>query len=139
MKSTNSGRSNHNWKGNKVGYNALHEWVRGRLKVERKCLRQNEACKGIIELSNFSGKYKRDLSDWQYLCQKHHREYDKTNKTKKKWNMVGVVIYIPLEMYEELRTRAFNERTSISKIIREAVKSWNKKTKSKRSGPEPLA
>jgi len=30
-----------------------------------------------IEWSNISGNYSRDRVDWQRLCSKHHKEYDK--------------------------------------------------------------
>ena len=65
-----------NWKGNKVGKAALHNWVERQLGKPMKC----EHCKTTkakkYEWSNISQKYKRDLKDWQRLCTKCHSKYD---------------------------------------------------------------
>jgi len=64
------------WKGDDVGYDALHEWVERKLGKNKKC----DLCGTIIakrfDWSNKSGKYKRDLNDWQRLCVKCHIKYD---------------------------------------------------------------
>lgn len=59
------------WKGSKVGYTALHQWVRNRVSSDNHC----QKCGNFYErldLANISGLYKRDLSDWEYLCRKCH-------------------------------------------------------------------
>jgi hypothetical protein len=68
-----------NWKGDKVGYEALHRWVsshKGKPKVCEHC--------GVVETNNYkihwankSHKYFRDLNDWLRLCAKCHKKYDK--------------------------------------------------------------
>lgn len=65
---------NPNWKGNNVGYAALHEWVKNRLPKPASC----ENCHAIEphDLHNRSGKYLRDLSDWEWLCRKCHMKKD---------------------------------------------------------------
>ena len=63
------------WKGDGVGYFALHSWVYRKLGKPTNC----EFCKITntrLELANISGKYKRNLDDWKYLCVKCHRKYD---------------------------------------------------------------
>ena len=64
------------YKGDKVGYVGLHDWVQSRLGKPRKC----EHCKTEkakkFEWANISRKYKRDLSDWIRLCTSCHRLYD---------------------------------------------------------------
>jgi len=73
----------HNWKGDDVGYKALHDWVKRRLGTPTKC----EHCKYQteaplkIQWANLSGDYKRELGDWMPLCVKCHRAYD-TWKTR---------------------------------------------------------
>ena len=65
---------NGQWKGDKVGYTALHNYVKRRLKrpiICQKCLKISR-----VDLANISGKYKRDLSDWEWLCRKCHMEKD---------------------------------------------------------------
>jgi len=70
------------WKGDNVGYFALHDWVKRRLKKPKNC----EFCKKekILDLASKSRKYKRDLDDWLWLCRKCHIQYDKSPKSTKK-------------------------------------------------------
>lgn len=73
-----TGPKNVNWKGGKVGYDALHDWVERKLGKPHKC----ENC-GRTDLkhrqyhwANISGKYKRKISDWIRLCVRCHKIYD---------------------------------------------------------------
>lgn len=72
---TVSEQKNHNWKGDGVGYFALHQWVYRRLGKAMEC----EVCTSTVRVqwANKSGLYKRDLGDWLELCQKCHSRYDK--------------------------------------------------------------
>lgn len=68
------GEKNTKWKGDDVGYGALHTWIERRLgKADHCCL-----CSGIkakkFYWHNISLEYKRDLSDWQSLCPSCHRK-----------------------------------------------------------------
>ena len=69
------------WKGDNVGYNALHKWVGNKLGTPNAC----ESCEktGLtghkIHWANKSKKYLRDVNDWLRLCAKCHMKYDKTN------------------------------------------------------------
>jgi len=66
------------WKGDNVGYRALHRWVEGQLGKPDGC----EECgrTGLtarkIHWANMSHQYKRDISDWKRLCVKCHKQYD---------------------------------------------------------------
>lgn len=67
------------WKGDSVGYGALHDWIRKHLGTPKFC----EEC-GNRSLrhrqyhwANISGKYIRDLNDWRRLCVKCHSKLDK--------------------------------------------------------------
>lgn len=68
------GAKNPKWMGDKVGYSGLHYWVRSRLPKTKLC----ESCKKFPphDLANISQKYKRDLSDWEWLCRKCHMMKD---------------------------------------------------------------
>lgn len=72
------GEQHGNWKGDKVGYVALHMWVARHLGKPDTC----EYCgrtglKGRqIHWANKSGKYCRDLTDWLRLCVPCHSAYD---------------------------------------------------------------
>lgn len=76
------GEKNHEWKGDKVGYLALHDWVRNNFGTPKKC----EHCgkEGLtgqrINWANISGRYLRVKSDWVRLCVKCHRKFDKISK-----------------------------------------------------------
>ena len=65
----------HAWKGNNAGYSAIHIAM-------RKIFLQPEYCQecGIktlfLDLANISGEYKRDISDWEYLCRHCHMTKD---------------------------------------------------------------
>ena len=72
----------HNWKGNNVGYEALHGWVskhRGKPNVCEFCKRK-VFDKRKIHWANVDHKYKRVLEDFIRLCHSCHREYDKRFK-----------------------------------------------------------
>lgn len=83
------GDKNPEWKGDKVGYFALHNWISRQLGKANHCDNRNciypryNSRKVLLkapkrfEWSNISGLYKRDLSDWQQLCPSCHQKYDR--------------------------------------------------------------
>jgi len=76
------GREHHRWKGDKVGYFALHHWVirnLGRAKQCELCGREsqlNNYGRNNIHWANKSHTYKREITDWISLCVKCHKHYD---------------------------------------------------------------
>lgn len=74
-----TGALNHKWKGDNVGYLALHSWVERNLGKPSLC----ENCKTVsakkYEWANVDHSYKRNLKDWIRLCTPCHREYDYNN------------------------------------------------------------
>ncbi len=62
------------WKGDGVGYVSLHRWIMRRLKRPKKC----SCCKRVskTELCNISQNYKRDITDWEWLCRHCHMSKD---------------------------------------------------------------
>jgi hypothetical protein len=68
----------HNFKGDQVGYDALHDWVRRHKGKPTEC----EFCKSKrkVQWANKSWLYKRELDDWLELCYWCHREYDMRGK-----------------------------------------------------------
>ena len=65
---------NHFWKGDKVGYAALHEWIRSRKPKPLFC----EICqiKKPIDMANMDGNYTRDIATWKWLCRTCHMTID---------------------------------------------------------------
>ena len=76
VKNYREGKEHHAWKGDKVGYFALHDWIRRRLGKPRKCEECGTENAKKFEWANISREYKRNLSDWQRLCGKCHMKYD---------------------------------------------------------------
>lgn len=70
------GNKNTKWKGDEVGYYALHGWVYRTCGKPKKCIHCGKT-KGRIEWANKSGYYKREIGDWLQLCKKCHCKYDK--------------------------------------------------------------
>jgi hypothetical protein len=65
------------WKGDKVGYYALHDWVYKKKGKPKKC--SNCGSREKVQWANKSFSYKRDLKDWIELCYWCHRKYDMEN------------------------------------------------------------
>jgi hypothetical protein len=69
-----NGKLNPMWKGNKVSKSAIHDWIKRRKFKPELC----EKCQSrkSIDLANISQEYKRNLSDWKYICRRCHMEED---------------------------------------------------------------
>jgi hypothetical protein len=75
-----------NWKGDKAGYTSIHYWVHRRKPKPLGC----EKCKkekNRLELSNNSGKYLRDIKDYEWLCCSCHKYKDRGTKICPKCNV----------------------------------------------------
>jgi len=69
------GPKNHMWKGDKVKYQPLHAWVKRHKPKSMFC----EKCGKVtskLDLANISGEYKRDISDFRWLCRRCHMKED---------------------------------------------------------------
>lgn len=66
------GEKHFNWKGDGVGYSALHKWIANNFIRSGIC----DICKTRnpkrFEWDNISGEYKRNINDWRTLCSKCH-------------------------------------------------------------------
>lgn len=88
------------FRGTQAEYSELHKWIR-KNKPQPECCQLCKKTKFVIieskttcrrnfkkrldiELANISGKYKRDINDFMWLCQKCHREHDNINENLKK-------------------------------------------------------
>jgi len=74
-KGINLAEKNGQWRGDKVGYNSLHSWVRRRKYKPGFC----EDCHvntDVLDLANVSGLYLRNVDDFKYLCRLCHMKSD---------------------------------------------------------------
>lgn len=58
------------WKGENVGIKVLHKWIKTKLLKPKNCQVCGEEKK--LDLANISQKYRRDISDWEWLCRRCH-------------------------------------------------------------------
>lgn len=67
---SHTGIKNKNWKYDKVSYKNLHRWVRRWLPKPDLCVK----CLQVppFDVANISGKYLRDLTDWEWYCRRCH-------------------------------------------------------------------
>jgi len=67
---------NPNWKGEDVGYTALHHWISRKYGTLKRC----EDCGSLdskkYEWANTTGIYNRDIKNWKRLCVKCHQDRD---------------------------------------------------------------
>ena len=78
------GDKNPNWKGDNVGKSALHLWLKDHLPKPKLC----EECNNVPpkDIANISQEYKRDLSDWEWLCRRCHMIKDGRMKNLKQYH-----------------------------------------------------
>lgn len=69
-----AGADHPEWKGEGVGYEELHRWVRRNKTKTGTCEHCGE--EKHTEWANRSHEYRRDLDDWLELCQPCHGKYD---------------------------------------------------------------
>ena len=78
------GGKNHSWRGNKVKYRALHDWVNRWKGKPNKCEKCNSEKEKRYDWANISKKYKRELTDWIRLCRSCHLKSDNSIRNRKR-------------------------------------------------------
>lgn len=85
-----TGEQHPHWKGEHVGYHALHSWLNRKFGRPQGCERCGTTTAKKFEWANKSRMYHRVRSDWERLCVSCHRkdgfamgEYESWNKGKK--------------------------------------------------------
>jgi hypothetical protein len=113
---------NGHWKGDKVGYDALHDWIQKyKPKVDR-CEECNE--KKRLYAANISGEYKRDINDFRWLCAKCHTAFDRGKQSKRK---VMIIREIMLQRGDRIELiEIHDEFTNLKKGDRGTVVSYMK-------------
>jgi len=72
------GHKNPMWRGEKVSYRSLHEWIRCNKAKILLC----EICKInlSIDLANTNHLYSRNINEYKWLCRSCHMKYDYSKK-----------------------------------------------------------
>lgn len=70
------GRIPPNFKGDEVGYFAVHSWIHRHYGKANHCSFDPTHTSHHFEWANISGSYLRDVDDYAQLCIKCHRQYD---------------------------------------------------------------
>jgi len=68
------GEKNGMWKGEKVSYRTLHQYIRRHFATPKLC--QNCNRKKPLEIANISGKYYRKIEDYKWVCRRCHMVED---------------------------------------------------------------
>lgn len=76
-----------NWKGDKVGYLALHSWIARKLGTHKLCNRCGTKDSKRFSWHNISKNYLRDFNDWERLCSKCHAHEHKNWRSR--WHIVS--------------------------------------------------
>ncbi|MHA1737897.1 MAG: hypothetical protein ACTSWD_04870 [Candidatus Heimdallarchaeota archaeon] len=121
------GKDNNSWKGEDVGYDALHDWVK-RHKLPFKICQVCGKTRCRIEAANISGDYKRDVSDFIWLCCSCHTRFDNIKKMNL-YEVIGVESKLDgeLDKTEKEKCKWLLDHNIFSKIlIAEKTKVKNK-------------
>lgn len=73
-KGIRTGELNGMWKGDNVGYYALHAWVKRLLGKATKCIECGS--ERNVQWANKDHKYHRESNNWMQLCVPCHRKHD---------------------------------------------------------------
>lgn len=77
-KGINSNEKHYLWKGDDVGYFALHTWIRKKLPSTKSC--QICLLKPPYDCACITGVYNRELKNWARLCKSCHKILDNRKK-----------------------------------------------------------
>lgn len=76
------GPNNPMWKGDDVGYTALHHWIRNNKPNNGLC--EINGCKrSVYDAACVTNIYSRDFSNWKFLCRSHHMKVDYNSGNRK--------------------------------------------------------
>lgn len=74
------GEANHQWKGEKATYRAIHHWIEKKLGKPDECrecgITGDRGKQRNYHWANLSGKYRRDIKDWARMCVPCHKKFD---------------------------------------------------------------
>lgn len=86
--------------GMRMSYAGVHQWIK-RVKGQPQECEECTTKEGLIDWSNISGQYKRDIDDWRRLCRKCHIKADDHPNKRKETLM---------QRYGTLNTRKLNQK-----------------------------
>lgn len=77
-KEKTTGEMNYAWKGENVSYRGLHQWIRRKKGLPRKCMHCGKTSDKprVIQWANIDGRYRRNPDDFVALCCSCHKYHD---------------------------------------------------------------
>lgn len=75
------GSAHPNWKGARVSYSALHDWLRRNYGTPRRCSICLTDKAKLFDWANKTGVYRRARKNWIRLCRGCHRKFDIDSQT----------------------------------------------------------
>ena len=121
------------WKGDDAGIEAIHRWVQTRKIKPKVCVicRKNPP----KDLANISGKYKRDINDFKWLCRKCHMKEDGRLKSikniMKKRLKKNNKYFCPKCNSYKIKPDFYKDKTRIDKIVTYCKICYEKRRKEK--------
>lgn len=115
------GAENPNWKGDAVGYGALHSWLRRTAGAPSRCERCGTTSAKRFEWANKSRTYQRDLSDWERLCVSCHRKDGFAKQEYIAWRKGKKTGFVPRSAFRP------GERRSPRTEFKPGLTPWNKR------------
>jgi len=78
-------KKNPQWKGDSVGLNSLHLYLKSHHKKPERCVNCGKKT-DKLDLANISGEYKRDINDFEWICRSCHMLKDGRINNLKQYN-----------------------------------------------------
>ena len=126
------GESHWNWKGDRAGYNPIHQWVARQLGRPKRCEHCGTTLAKRFCWANKNHKYRRVLDDWIRLCTSCHLKYDFKNNNRKVWNKGKPLGFTPKRAFKKEHV-PWNRGKRGCQTAWNKGKKWSKETREKMS------
>lgn len=103
------GDKNPIWRGNKVGYSALHMWVRKNYGTPQHCEKCGTTENRRYHWANRSGRYLRRRDDWIRLCVPCHVAFDSRRRKRRTLQQKGITTRE--EIFKNINTYKYPMKT----------------------------
>ena len=114
-----------------IGLPALHEWIRKNKPMSETCeicgKPENYENLGKLELSNITGKFIKDINNFQWAHRSCHKHYNVNNEIYGNHEHKGISKFIAFRCSWDLYEEVLKDKKNMSKFIKNAIKSYKGK------------